>query len=71
MKQLTLIIPEDLHAQLVAAATPAGQTAEQLAVTALRLGLPLVTAAPVSPPSLSTALATLQANGASDQYLDW
>jgi hypothetical protein len=71
MKQLTLVIPEDIYDQLVATAEAAGQSAEQLAAAALHLGLQFTTAAPVSPPSLSADLDTLQTAGARDQYLDW
>jgi hypothetical protein len=71
MKQLTLVIPEDLYDQLVTTAEAAGQSAEQLAIAALNLGLQFTTAAPVPPPSFSADLDTLQAAGARDQYLDW
>ena len=71
MKQLTLVIPEDVYDQLIATAEAAGQPAEQIAAAALNLGLQFTTAGPVPPPSLSADLDTLQAAGARDQYLDW
>ena len=71
MKQLTLVIPENVYDQLVVTAETVGQPVEQLATAALNLGLQLTTATPVSPPSLSADLDTLQTAGARDQYLDW
>jgi hypothetical protein len=71
MKQLTLVVPEDVYDQLAATAEAAGQSREQVAVAALNLGLQFTTAAPAPPPSLSADLDTLQTAGARDQYLDW
>jgi hypothetical protein len=71
MKQLTLVIPEDVYDQLVATAEAAGQSAEQLAVAALNLGLQFTTAAPVPSPSLPADIDTLQNAGSRGQYLDW
>ena len=71
MKQLTLVIPEDVYDQLITTAQAAGQSAEQIAVAALNLGLQFTTAAPVPSPSLSADIDTLQTAGARDQYLDW
>jgi hypothetical protein len=68
---LTLVIPEDVYDQLTATAEAAGQSAEQVAVAALNLGLQFTTAAPAPPPSFSADLDTLQTAGARDQYLDW
>jgi hypothetical protein len=47
MKQLTLVIPEDMYVQLVVAAETAGPTVEPKAAASLRPGLPLPSAAPV------------------------
>ena len=57
MKQLTLVILEDVYAQPIVAAGTAGPTVVQRAAAILRLGLPLPSAAPVPhrpfpPPSL-------------------
>ncbi len=71
MKQLTLVIPEDMYVQLVVAAETAGPTVEPKAAASLRPGLPLPYSRARSPSSLSAALASLQTPGITAIISGW